>query len=443
MSHQFRAPSRRRLRHSSASAEHDPAAGANDDDFHPLLSSLDDDHQAGMDYRRHPPPSRKMRPMNVSPSKDFKSSGTITEGDSESSEEVPLLQHPTSLMDRTTFLGVEDQTYPSTRTQISRGRRHRRQRVNAWDQGASGHILLNSSPIKDVGCCHSGCCCVQCIRTGEVGLLQIFGRFERILPPGFVCMCWPCYRVGRVSLRVQQADVKLESKTKDAVFVSIGLSVQYQVMRSDAFQAYYSLTDPEKQIVALVYDVVRSKVPQLDVDELFTSNSILANAVSAKLDFMQRYGYKIVNTLVTSMTPVESVRRSMNEINASKRLKDAAPFRAEGEKIARVKEAEAFAEKSYLDGVGVAKARIAIATSMKESLLKLDVKESLRPKHIMDLLLVSQYMDTLSAVGANSIIVKSSPDEIPILKSEIAKYFASTVVADTENESPDPLLNLL
>ena len=186
-------------------------------------------------------------------------------------------------------------------------------------------------------------------------------------------------------------DLKLESKTKDAVFVTLALSVQYRVIRSDAFQAYYSLTNPEKQIMALVYDAVRSKVPQLDVDELFTSNATLANAVGAKIDFMRRYGYEIVNTLITSITPVESVRLSMNEINASKRIKDAAPHRAEGEKIARVKAAEAGAEKSYLDGVGVARARTAIATSMKESLLKLDVKESLRPKHIMDLLLVSHY----------------------------------------------------
>ena len=189
-----------------------------------------------------------------------KSSRTVlTEGDSESSEEAPLLQQPSSIIESSTFLGVEDRSYQSTiRSQRSRNRR----RINAWDQSASGHILVNSSPIRDVGCCHSGCCCVQCVRTGEVGLLQIFGRFERILPPGLVFMCWPCYRVGRLSLRVQQVDIKLESKTRDAVFVTLALSVQYRVIRSDAFQAYYSLTDPEKQIMALVYDAVRSKVPK-------------------------------------------------------------------------------------------------------------------------------------------------------------------------------------
>lgn len=423
-------------RQSSSSAGHDSLVSAGDVDFQPLIGSIGDDRQSILNYHRQYRSSRKMRPMNVASQQDINtksSSRTIhTEGgDSESSEEAPLLQRPSSIMESSTFLGVEDRTYQSTsRPQRARNRRHyRRRRSNAWDQSASGHILVNSSPIKDVGCCHSGCCCVQCVRTGEVGLLQIFGRFERILPPGLVCMCWPCYRVGRLSLRVQQLDMKLESKTKDAVFVTIGLSVQYRVMRSDAFQAYYSFTDPEKQIVALVYDAVRS-------------NSILADAVRAKLDFMRRYGYKIVSTLITSITPVESVRRSMNEINASKRIKDGAPYRAEGKKIARVKAAEAGAEKSYLDGVGVASARMAIAASMKESLLKLDVKESLRPKHVMDLLLVSHYMDTLSALGANSLVVKNAPDEIPFLKREISEYFASPVVVETKCEEPSSLSEL-
>ena len=365
---------------------------------------------------------------------------TIIEGDSESSEDVPLLQqqhHPSSLMDSAIFLGVQDKTYQSTALPSRSTRRYHRQRrrVHAWDQGACGHVLVNSNPITEAGCCRSGCCCVQCVRTGEVGLLQSFGRFERILPPGIVYMCWPCCRVGRLSLRVQQVDVELESKTMDAVFVTIGLSVQYRVVRTSAFQAYYSLTDPGKQIVALVYDAVRSKVPQLDVDDLFISSPILADAVGTKLDFMRRYGYEIVNTLVTGISPDESVRRSMNDINASKRLKDGAPYRAEGEKIARVKAAEAEAEKSYLDGIGVAKARTAIAQSMKASLLKLDIKESLRPKHVMDLLLVSHYMDTLSALGAESLIVMHTPDEIGVLKDDIVEYFdKSPVIVDARNE---------
>ena len=55
----------------------------------------------------------------------------------------------------------------------------------------------------------------------------------------------------------------------------------------------------------------------------------------------------------------------MNEINASKRMKEAAYQRAEGEKIIRVKRAEAESESMYLSGVGVAKQRTAIMNGLK------------------------------------------------------------------------------
>lgn len=50
----------------------------------------------------------------------------------------------------------------------------------------------------------------------------------------------------------------------------------------------------------------------------------------------------------------------MNEINSSKRLKEAIAEQAEGAKILQVKSAEAEAESKYLSGVGVAKQRRAI-----------------------------------------------------------------------------------
>ena len=60
-----------------------------------------------------------------------------------------------------------------------------------------------------------------------------------------------------------------------------------------------------------------------------------------------------------------SCKTAMNEINASKRLKEAAFQRAEGEKIVKVKRAEAEAESMYLSGVGVARQRRAIMDGLK------------------------------------------------------------------------------
>merc|ERR1712238_7418 len=64
-------------------------------------------------------------------------------------------------------------------------------------------------------------------------------------------------------------------------------------------------------------------------------------------------GYEIVDALVTDLSPDARVKASMNEINASKRLKEAASHKAEADKVRQVKAAEADAEARYLSGLGV------------------------------------------------------------------------------------------
>merc|ERR1712164_72084 len=80
------------------------------------------------------------------------------------------------------------------------------------------------------------------------------------------------------------------------------------------------------------------------------------------------FGYLIVNALVTDMTPDSRVRAAMNEINASKRLKEASAEKADGDKVLVVKSAEAEAESKYLSGVGVARQRKAIVDGLKSSI---------------------------------------------------------------------------
>ncbi len=45
-------------------------------------------------------------------------------------------------------------------------------------------------------------------------------QFEGLVKPGLNCIMWPCKSVvGTISTRVQQLDVKCETKTLDNVFV--------------------------------------------------------------------------------------------------------------------------------------------------------------------------------------------------------------------------------
>lgn len=168
------------------------------------------------------------------------------------------------------------------------------------------------------------CCCIVCVRTQEVGVVEDFGQFKRLLHPGLACLKWPMERVvGRMSLRIQQLDVICETKTKDNVFVQVGVAVQYRVLVDAAYDAYYRLTDPRNQIQSYVFDVVRSTVPRMDLDEAFVSKDEVASAVLHQLrDVMKEYGYEIRTTLVTDLSPDNRVKASMNEINASRRLKE-------------------------------------------------------------------------------------------------------------------------
>ena len=198
------------------------------------------------------------------------------------------------------------------------------------------------------------CCCFVCIRTQEVGVVEDLGQFKGLYDPGLHCLCWPLQSVvARLSLRMQQLDVICETKTKDNVFVQVAVAVQYRVLLGNAYDAYYRLSDPRSQIQSYVFDVVRSTVPKMELDEAFASKADIAEAVLEQLkDVMANYGYEIKNCLVTDLSPDYKVKASMNEINASRRLKEAASHKAEADKVKQVKNAEAEAEARYLSGFG-------------------------------------------------------------------------------------------
>lgn len=249
--------------------------------------------------------------------------------------------------------------------------------------------------------------CIPCcftISTSEAGVIERFGKYDRTSQAGLSCAIFPCEAlVGRVSFRVQQIDVRVETKTLDNVFITATCSVQYQVIREKVFDAFYSLTNPRMQITAHIYDVLRAELPTLELDSVFEAKEDLAAAVKDALtDVMTGYGYQILQALITDLDPDQRVKNAMNEINSSKRLKFAVAEQAEGAKILQVKAAEAEAEAKYLSGVGVAKQRKAIVDGLRTSIV--DFNEGVKgtsSKDIMDLLLLTQYFDMVRDVGAN------------------------------------------
>jgi regulator of protease activity HflC (stomatin/prohibitin superfamily) len=264
------------------------------------------------------------------------------------------------------------------------------------------------------------------VETAEVAVITRFGKFLRIAEAG---LNWksPFFDsvAGRVSLRVVQITLTMETKTRDNVFVTIPISVQNRVRPEKVFDAYYKLADPVAQIKSYVEQVILGHVPGMTLDEVFASQSSIAAAVKQELDAdMAGFGYEIVNVLVTDIVPDPKVKSAMNDINAAQREQVAANARGEAEKILVVKKAEAEAESKALQGQGIANQRKAIIEGLQVSIEQFQkVVEGASAKEVMQLVMVTQYFDTLKSIGesdrTNTLFLTHSPAAVKEVSEQI------------------------
>jgi len=264
------------------------------------------------------------------------------------------------------------------------------------------------------------------VNTAEVAVLTRFGKFLRVADPG---LNWkrPFFDAvaGKVSLRVVQISLTMETKTKDNVFVTIPISVQHRVRPEKVYDAFYRLSDPTGQIKSYVEQVILGHVPGMTLDEVFASQSSIAAAVKQELDAdMATFGFEIVNVLVTDIVPDEKVKSAMNDINAAQREQVAANARGEAEKILVVKKAEAEAESKALQGQGIANQRKAIIEGLQTSVEQFQkAVEGASSKEVMQLVLVTQYFDTLKSIGENdktsTLFLSHSPAAVKDVSDQI------------------------
>ncbi len=264
------------------------------------------------------------------------------------------------------------------------------------------------------------------VRTAEVAVVVRFGKFLRVAEPGLNWK-WPFIDTiaGRVSLRVNQITLTMETKTKDNVFVTIPISVQNRVRPEKVFDAYYKLANPLAQIQSYVEQVILGHVPGMTLDEVFASQSGIAAAVKQELDTdMAGFGYEIVNVLVTDIVPDAKVKSAMNDINAAQREQVAANARGEAEKILVVKRAEAEAESKALQGQGIANQRKAIVQGLQASIEQFQqAVGDATTSEVMQLVLVTQYFDTLKSIGdndkTNTLFLSHSPGSVKDISDQI------------------------
>lgn len=264
------------------------------------------------------------------------------------------------------------------------------------------------------------------VSTAEVAILTRFGKFLRIAEAG---LNWKAPYIdavaGIVSLRVNQIALTMETKTKDNVFVTIPISVQNRVRPERVYDAFYKLSDPVAQIKSYVEQVILGHVPSMTLDEVFASQSSIAAAVKQELDSdMAAFGYEIVNVLVTDIVPDAKVKSAMNDINAAQREQVAATARGEADKILVVKKAEAEAESKALQGQGIANQRKAIVEGLQTSIEQFQkAVDGATAKDVMQLVLITQYFDTLKSIGesdkTNTLFLAHSPGAVKDVSDQI------------------------
>ena len=270
-------------------------------------------------------------------------------------------------------------------------------------------------------------------------VVERLGRFHSIRGAGLQLKIPLLDRIaGRVSLKIQQLDVLVETKTKDDVFVKTKVSVQYHILTDAVYDAFYKLENPQDQITSYVFDVVRAEVPKMGIDDVFERKDNIALAIKRELsEAMQSYGYGIVQALVTDIDPDAVVKVAMNRINAAERERLAAEYEGDAERIRIVAKAKAEAESKRLQGQGIADQRREIAKGLEESVEMLN-HVGINSQEASALIVVTQHYDTLQAMGTQNnstlILLPNAPSQASeMLTQMIASFGASAELGNKLN----------
>lgn len=275
-------------------------------------------------------------------------------------------------------------------------------------------------------------------------IIERFGKFHKVAHPGLNFKVPIFDRVaGRITHRVRELEVKVESKTKDDVFVDLLIAVQFFVRETDesVVAAHYKLMNPDRQIASYVFDTVRALVPEMPVDNVFAEKEKIALAVKERLEHvMEDFGYTMLQSLVNDIQPDQAVKVAMNQVNATARMREAAKNEAEAKKIRVIAEAEAEARAKELQGVGIARQRLAIARGLKES-VDACAEAGISPEEATKMVLLTQHYDTVSSVGARSkatiMMIPYTPDGMSQVGDQITQALLTTSESALPAESHD------
>lgn len=270
------------------------------------------------------------------------------------------------------------------------------------------------------------CGCCYCISTSEVGVIESLGKYDRVEDAGcHTINCCTEALAGRLSLRIQQVEARVDTKTQDNALVVVKASIMYKVLPDRVHDAFYKFTNPSEQIKSFAANVIRGQVPSHTMDEIFVVRDEMQKALKDELEEqMASYGFQIEATLITDIDPSVEVKQAMSQIRTNACLRLAAGYEAEVNKLRIVKAAEAESEAKRLSGVGLAEQRKATILGLKSSVENFtgSVKD-IASKDVMALLMMNQYFDALkdiAATGKGSVVFLPASTNTDMMEGMLA-----------------------
>lgn len=237
----------------------------------------------------------------------------------------------------------------------------------------------------------------------HVAIVEFLGKYEKTLTAGFNLVIPIFERVSvQINLAVRNFLFELDAVSKDKVQVRLKSNLIYAISVNKVTQYWYELTDPKQTIASFVENYVRSFIATQTHEELLEKREeISAYLVQHLNEKFLAWGIEIHGYQVMDIVFPAVITDAMSKVVASQRLREAALNEAEAMKVRVVKEAEAEKDSRILLGEGVAGERQAIIDGLKRSIDDMKGIPGLNTHEVMNLIVMSQYFDTVKAIGVS------------------------------------------
>nr|MBB1521719.1 slipin family protein [Clostridiales bacterium] len=163
------------------------------------------------------------------------------------------------------------------------------------------------------------------------GILFSFGKFSRILKPGWHIVLPIINRVVKVDIRTKTVDVpEQEAITRDNVSIRINAVLYYKIF--DASKAVISVENYNYAVSQLAQTTMRNIVGSVTLDELLSERDKLSTQICQIVDeATDPWGIKVENVELKDIALPEELKRVISRVAEAEREKQAVITKSQGE----------------------------------------------------------------------------------------------------------------